>query len=112
MHVILFHVRKFMYSRASLCRSGAYVATRAAARAPMRGLAQPSAEVVSACLSPRVWVRSFWFGFALRRVAMLCGVFVRLHLPLFPAGGAFSSVSLCNFILTSNEDPSGCEEPV
>jgi hypothetical protein len=31
---------------ASLCRSGAYVATRAAGRAPMRGLAQPSAEVV------------------------------------------------------------------
>jgi hypothetical protein len=31
---------------ASLCRSGAYVATRAAGRAPMRGLARPSAEVV------------------------------------------------------------------
>jgi hypothetical protein len=31
---------------ASLCRSGAYVATRAAGRAPMRGLAQSSAEVV------------------------------------------------------------------
>jgi hypothetical protein len=31
---------------ASLCRSGAYVAMRAAGRAPMRGLAQPSAEVV------------------------------------------------------------------
>jgi hypothetical protein len=31
---------------ASLCRSGAYVATRAAGRAPMRGLAQLSAEVV------------------------------------------------------------------
>jgi hypothetical protein len=31
---------------ASLCRSGANVATRAAGRAPMRGLAQPSAEVV------------------------------------------------------------------
>jgi hypothetical protein len=31
---------------ASLCRSGAYVATRAAGRAPMRGLTRPSAEVV------------------------------------------------------------------
>jgi hypothetical protein len=31
---------------ASLCRSGVYVATCAAGRAPMRGLAQPSAEVV------------------------------------------------------------------
>jgi hypothetical protein len=31
---------------ASLCRSAAYIATRAAGRAPMRGLAQPSAEVV------------------------------------------------------------------
>jgi hypothetical protein len=30
----------------SLCRSGAYVATSAAGRAPMHGLAQPSAEVV------------------------------------------------------------------
>jgi hypothetical protein len=29
---------------ASLCRSGAYVATRAAGRTPMRGLAPPSAE--------------------------------------------------------------------
>jgi hypothetical protein len=25
----------------------------------------------------------------LRRVALLCGVFVRLHLALFPAGGPF-----------------------
>jgi hypothetical protein len=31
---------------ASLCRSGAYVATRAAGRTPMRGLARPSSEVV------------------------------------------------------------------
>jgi hypothetical protein len=31
---------------ASLCRSGAYVATRAAGRSRMRGLARPSAEVV------------------------------------------------------------------
>jgi hypothetical protein len=31
---------------ASLCRSGAYAATRAAGRTPMRGLARPSAEVV------------------------------------------------------------------
>jgi hypothetical protein len=31
---------------ASLCRSGAYVATRAAGRDPMRGLTRPSAEVV------------------------------------------------------------------
>jgi hypothetical protein len=74
---------------ASLCRSGAYVATRAAGRAPIRGLAQPSAEVVWACLLPRVWVWGFWFGFAWRRVALLCGVFVQLHLALFPAGGPF-----------------------
>jgi hypothetical protein len=31
----------------------------------------------------------FWFGFALRRVALLCGVFVQLHLALFPAGKPF-----------------------
>jgi hypothetical protein len=43
----------------------------------------------SACLAPRVWVWGFWFGFALRCVALLCGVFVRLHLALFPAGGPF-----------------------
>jgi hypothetical protein len=73
----------------SLCRSGAYVATRAAGRTPMRGLAQPSAEVVQARLAPRVWVWGVWFGLALRCAALLCGVFVRLHLALFPAGGPF-----------------------
>jgi hypothetical protein len=36
-----------------------------------------------------VWVWGFWFGFALRRVALLCGVFVQLHLALFPAGEPF-----------------------
>jgi hypothetical protein len=36
----------------SLCRSGAYVAMRAAGRTPMRGLARSLAEVVWACLSP------------------------------------------------------------
>jgi hypothetical protein len=41
---------------ASLCRSGAYVATRTAGRTPMCGLARPSAEVASACLAPHVWV--------------------------------------------------------
>jgi hypothetical protein len=35
------------------------------------------------------WVVGVWFGFALRCVAVLCGVFVRLHLALFPAGGPF-----------------------
>jgi hypothetical protein len=69
--------------------SGAYVATRAAGQTPMRGLARPLAEVVSACLAPRVWVWGVWFGFALRCVALLCGVFVRLHLALSPAGGPF-----------------------
>jgi hypothetical protein len=34
-------------------------------------------------------VCGFWFGFALRRVALLCGVFVQLRLALFPAGGPF-----------------------
>jgi hypothetical protein len=34
------------YSDAFLCRSGAHVATRAAGRTPMRGLARPSAAVV------------------------------------------------------------------
>jgi hypothetical protein len=79
---------------ASLCRSGAYVATRAAGRTPMRSLARPSAEVVKACLAPHVWVWGVWFGFALRCVALLCGVFLRLHLAWFPAGGPFLP-SLC-----------------
>jgi hypothetical protein len=74
---------------ASLCRSGAYVATRAAGRTPIRGLARRSADVLSACLAPRVWVWAVWFGLALRCVALLCGVFVQLHLALFPAGGPF-----------------------
>jgi hypothetical protein len=55
----------------------------------MRGLARSSAEVVYACLAPRVWVWGVWFGFTLRCVALLCGVFVRLRLALFPAGGPF-----------------------
>jgi hypothetical protein len=78
----------------SLCRSGAYVVMRAAGRTPMRGLARPSTEMVEAkyvvaCFAPCVWVLGFWFGFALRRVALLCGVYLRLHLDLFPAGGPF-----------------------
>jgi hypothetical protein len=36
----------FCRGNASLCRSGAYIAPRAAGRAPMRGLARPLAEVV------------------------------------------------------------------
>jgi hypothetical protein len=39
-----------------------------------------------------------WFGFALRCAALFRGVFVRLHLALFPAGGPFlSSLSVCDF---------------
>jgi hypothetical protein len=49
---------------ASLCRLGAYVATRAAGQTPMRGLARPSAEVVKACLAPRLWVGLWVFGSA------------------------------------------------
>jgi hypothetical protein len=56
---------------------------------PMRGLARPSADLVSACLAPRMWVWGVWFGFTLRCVALLCGVFVQSHLALFPAGGPF-----------------------
>jgi hypothetical protein len=36
-----------------------------------------------------LWVWRFCFGFALRRVALLCGVWLRLHPVLFPAGGPF-----------------------
>jgi hypothetical protein len=37
----------------------------------------------------------------LRRVALLCGVFVQLHLALFPAGGPFLpslSVNICQLV--------------
>jgi hypothetical protein len=54
---------------ANLCRSGAYVATRAAGRAPLRGLARPSAVVVKACLAPRLWVGFWMFGSASLGVA-------------------------------------------
>jgi hypothetical protein len=74
---------------ASLCRSGAYVATRAAGQTLMRGLAQPLVEVVEACFAPRLWIWGHWFGFAFRCVALLCGMCVRLLLVLFPVGGPF-----------------------
>jgi hypothetical protein len=63
-------------------------------------LARPSAEVVQACLAPRVWVWGVWFGFALRCVALLCVVFVRLHLALFPAGGPFLPSLYVNLYIT------------
>jgi hypothetical protein len=89
---------------ASLCRSVAFVATRAAGRIPMRGPARPSAEIIKACLAPRVWVWGVWFGLALRCVALLCGVFVRLHLALFPAGGPFLSSLSANLYRTTQVD--------
>jgi hypothetical protein len=58
----------------------------------MRGLARPSTEMVRACFAPYVWVWVFWFGFALSCVALLCGLCVRLHLVLFPAGVSFRRI--------------------
>jgi hypothetical protein len=87
---------------ASLCRSGANVATHAAGLAPMPGLARPSAEVVQACFAPCLWVWGVWFGFASRCVALFCGIFVHLHLALFPAGGPFLpslSINLYSWVL-------------
>jgi hypothetical protein len=93
---------------ASLCRSGAYVETRAADRTPVRGLARPSTEVVGACFAPRMWVFLFLFDLCLRCMALLCGVLVQLHLALFPAGGPFLpslSVNLycCSTLYMSTE---------
>jgi hypothetical protein len=51
---------------ASLCRSGACVAMRAAGWTPMRGLARPSTEVVEACFALLVWVLGFGFWVRLR----------------------------------------------
>jgi hypothetical protein len=79
----------FSWGTASLRQSGAYVAKRAAGLTPICGLARASAEVVSACLAPCVWVWGVWSSFALCCIALLCGVFVRLHLAWFPAGGPF-----------------------
>jgi membrane protein implicated in regulation of membrane protease activity len=43
----------------------------------------------------------FLFGFALRCVALLCGVFVRLHCVLFPASGPFlPSLSITLYYIT------------
>jgi hypothetical protein len=63
------------------------VATRAAGRVPMRGLARPSTEMVNACFAPCVCVWGFWFGFALRSLAVwrVCAIAPSL----FPAGGPF-----------------------
>jgi hypothetical protein len=55
----------------------------------MRGLAWLSTEEVKACFAPCVWVRDSLFGFALHCVALLCAIYVRLHLVLFLAGGPF-----------------------
>jgi hypothetical protein len=63
----------------SPCRSGAYVATRASGRTPMRGLARPSTESVEVDVAPRVWILGFWLYFALRCVALHCAVCVQLH---------------------------------
>jgi hypothetical protein len=46
-------------------------------------------NVQVACFALRVWVLGFWFCFAFRCVALLCAMYVRLHLVLFPAGGPF-----------------------
>jgi hypothetical protein len=58
----------------------------------MRGLARSSAEVVQACFAPRVWVSNFWFGFALRGLALrhVCAIAPRF----VPGWRAFSSFSL------------------
>jgi hypothetical protein len=78
---------------ASLCRSGAYLATRAAGRTLMSGLARPSTEVVKAffcapCVGLGFLVR---LCFALRCVALLCAM-----APSFVSGWrAFASVCLC-----------------
>jgi hypothetical protein len=64
-------------------------APRAAGRTPIRSFAQPSTEVVSACFAPRVWILGVWFCFALRCVALLCAVYVRMRLVLFLAGRPF-----------------------
>jgi hypothetical protein len=62
-------------SSVSLCNSSIYRS--------MYRPAQPSTEVVYACSAPRVWVWGFWLGFALRCVALLNNVCVRLHLLWF-----------------------------
>jgi hypothetical protein len=80
---------------ASLCRSGAHVATRATGRTAMRVLAQRSTDMVETCIAPRVRVWGFCFGYALRCVALLGGVCVRLCPVLFLLAGLFFLLSLC-----------------
>jgi hypothetical protein len=45
-----------------------------------------------------MWVWGVWYGFALRCVALLCGVFVLLRLALFPAGGPFLPLLYVNLL--------------
>jgi hypothetical protein len=89
------------HGNSSLRRSGAYIATRAAGRTPMRTLARPLAEVFEACLAPRVWVWGVWIGFAWRCITLMYGVLVHLHLALFPAGGPFLPSLFVNLLSTA-----------
>jgi hypothetical protein len=47
-----------------------------------------------ACFQLRVWVLGFWFGLALRCVASVCAVYVRLRLVSFRLAGLFFRLSL------------------
>jgi hypothetical protein len=71
---------------ASLCRLGAYVATRASGQTLVRGLARPSAKVVWACFAP-LYVG--FFCLAALCEALLCAVRVGLPLVTLPAGRPF-----------------------
>jgi hypothetical protein len=60
----------------------------------MRGLARPSTEVVEAFFAHHVWVWGVKFGLALRCAALLCAVYVQLHLVCFRLAGLFFHLSL------------------
>jgi hypothetical protein len=77
------------FSSVSLCKYILSNYTRYKGIINNEGINNKPAQVVQACLAPRVWVWGVWIGFALRCAALLCGVFVRLHLALFPSGEPF-----------------------
>jgi hypothetical protein len=80
------------WGNASLCRSGANVATLAAGRTPMRGLARLLAEVVEVFFAPRVWVLGLvQLRLALRSLALsrVCAI-----TPSSVSGWRFSSLPL------------------
>jgi hypothetical protein len=62
--------------------SGVNIVAACPSQSVVHSMATALDEVVRARFVPRVWVSGSWFGFALHCVALLCAVYVHLHLVL------------------------------